>query len=995
MRLHRLELQAFGPFASPQAIDFDRLTTSGLFLLEGPTGSGKSTILDAITFALYGELSATSSNKDRFHSDFAGPDVPPSVTMEFSVGGSRYRIERTPSYERPKLRGDGVTTEKPSIHLQRHDGDGWTSLATSVHEAASSIIEIVGLNAEQFTQVALLPQGEFARFLRASDDERSVLLTKLFSAHLYGTIMKGLQELAQDANRGLADADEGILTASAAALEAAGSEGDVHEQLAGLSRSERDLRFAEIAEQLESTLGQATIDKTEGTAAAEQAALELSRAEQASVRMAKLVELRRAHDEHEESRGEHELRAARLEIARRAEPVRPLIDALSEADALVRATRGTLLDLDIDPSEDMLDGLGGEEYAASSTALRSEADRLQHLVTTELALPTMKEAHRSLVAEHDAARTSLVQLDEERKKLPDALADLSNRREAAARLAASLGESTVTLEATTTKLRAAERRDRLLPLLDEAEIAKTVAKDAHQASIDEYQRLQQSRLEGMRAELAHELVDGHECPVCGSLEHPKPAAAVGAAVSKSDVDAARRAAESAAQASIAGSAAWDALVAEQIAARAVAGDDGVDQLDRARTALAEEVQQASQAASQIDVIDESLTTINANTAAIEAGLLAATEEVARLHERVRRSAEVLEESRGAVRAARAEFESVSARQHSLMAQADTAASIAAALEAITSAMAAAERARSRAERAARDCGFAGLADVHELRADPGELADLEKLVQAWNEDTVRIGAALADPELKGLDPAQSDEVDAVLDNAKARLAGAKREEERLQFALAAAQRSHDRFTARLQDVREAVAELERLAESSATVIRLDRLARGMEGHRRVELKAYVLRRWFERVVGAANLRLTTMSSGRYELQRVDESSGRANARTGLTLLVVDRHTGKSRSPESLSGGESFFTSLSLALGLADVVKSEAGGVDLDTLFIDEGFGTLDAETLDHVMAVIDELRDRGRVVGIVSHVAELKDRVPERLEVRRNPDGSSCVRVVA
>jgi exonuclease SbcC len=169
----------------------------------------------------------------------------------------------------------------------------------------------------------------------------------------------------------------------------------------------------------------------------------------------------------------------------------------------------------------------------------------------------------------------------------------------------------------------------------------------------------------------------------------------------------------------------------------------------------------------------------------------------------------------------------------------------------------------------------------------------------------------------------------------------------------------------------------------------------MEGHRRVELKAYVLRRWFEQVVGAANLRLTTMSSGRYELQRVDESSGRANARTGLTLLVVDRHTGKSRSPESLSGGESFFTSLSLALGLADVVKSEAGGVDLDTLFIDEGFGTLDAETLDHVMAVIDELRDRGRVVGIVSHVAELKDRVPERLEVRRNPDGSSCVRVVA
>ena len=166
------------------------------------------------------------------------------------------------------------------------------------------------------------------------------------------------------------------------------------------------------------------------------------------------------------------------------------------------------------------------------------------------------------------------------------------------------------------------------------------------------------------------------------------------------------------------------------------------------------------------------------------------------------------------------------------------------------------------------------------------------------------------------------------------------------------------------------------------------------GQRRVALTTYVLRHWFEQVVAAANLRLAGMSSGRYELVRVDEGDTQTE-RVGLTLQVLDRHTGEQRSARSLSGGETFYTSLALALGLADVVRAEAGGVDLDTLFIDEGFGSLDADTLDQVMAVIDELRDRGRTVGIVSHVTELKDRIAERIEVRRLPDGSSALRVVA
>jgi DNA repair protein SbcC/Rad50 len=230
--------------------------------------------------------------------------------------------------------------------------------------------------------------------------------------------------------------------------------------------------------------------------------------------------------------------------------------------------------------------------------------------------------------------------------------------------------------------------------------------------------------------------------------------------------------------------------------------------------------------------------------------------------------------------------------------------------------------------------------------------------------------------------------------AAAALARARDAEREVRGAHEAAMAKAGRFSRRFDEVHGAEASYDQLVEATETVIRLANLAKGMDGHRRVALTTYVLRHWFEQVVAAANVRLSAMSSGRYELKRIDEGENKRQ-RAGLTLSVIDRHTGEDRSPKSLSGGETFYTSLALALGLADVVKAEAGGVDLDTLFIDEGFGSLDADTLDQVMGVIDDLRDRGRVVGIVSHVADLKDRVAERLEVRRIADGSSALRVVA
>jgi exonuclease SbcC len=337
---------------------------------------------------------------------------------------------------------------------------------------------------------------------------------------------------------------------------------------------------------------------------------------------------------------------------------------------------------------------------------------------------------------------------------------------------------------------------------------------------------------------------------------------------------------------------------------------------------------------------------------------------------------------------------VAQRQAALRRAADTNRALAAALDQLAAALADERRAGERAEREAAARGFASADLAGAALLSQQQQAALDEQVTGWGADLAALASAVTADDLAGLDPGQAGAVHAAAQAAAGALARAREAEQEVRAARDAARARAGRLDQRLAEVQQAQNASDQLQEDTSAVIRLAGLAKGMDGHRRMALTTYVLRHWFGQVVAAANIRLGAMSAGRYELRRTDDGGARRE-RTGLTLVVIDRHTGAERSPRSLSGGETFYTSLALALGLADVVKAEAGGVDLDTLFIDEGFGTLDAETLDQVMAVIDELRDRGRVVGIVSHVADLKDRVAERLEVRRLADGSSTARVVA
>jgi exonuclease SbcC len=498
----------------------------------------------------------------------------------------------------------------------------------------------------------------------------------------------------------------------------------------------------------------------------------------------------------------------------------------------------------------------------------------------------------------------------------------------------------------------------------------------------------------MAAELAERLADGGPCPVCGSTDHPGPAAHLADAVSAEDVDAAASRRDAAAEQRDQAQQARDELAAEAGEASATAGGATSGQLEASLAELGERVQLAEQAAAEAEQLGPAADDLRADQDKLAEELVDATASVAAARQQAGDAAAALDRLDAELATAAAGCPSVAARHQGLHVTALASRSLAQALGVLAEASAGEQAACQRAERELAASGLSSLATARAAVLPAAEQASLAAQAGEWESRLAGLTAAVQADDLAGLDPDQAAAVAAAAQSSAADLAAAQEAERLARDSFQALTRRDERLGQRMTELTAAEEAADRTEEETGPVIRLAGLARGMDGHRRIALTTYVLRRWFEQVVQAANVRLAAMSAGRYELVRTEEGESKRQ-RTGLTLAVIDRHTGEERSPRSLSGGETFYTSLALALGLADVVRAEAGGVELDTLFIDEGFGTLDAQTLDQVMAVIDELRDRGRAVGIVSHVADLKDRVYERLEVRRLPDGSSAATVVA
>ncbi len=994
MRLERLRITAVGPFAGTEEIDFDALTRGGLFLLEGPTGAGKSTVLDAITFALFGQPAGEATSADRLRSHFAAPGTAPEVQLTFSVGGQRLRITRVPEHERPKKRGGGTTTQKASVHLEKHDGTRWVSVSSTIAEVALDIDQRIRLNRQQFTKVVLLPQGEFATFLRAGAKDRADVLTQIFGTAFYDQLTAQLVAWRRDATRERELADLAVVKA---ASELGGAAGFDHEQRAVLEAAVA-ASDDEALSGLETAL-RAAVDETELTESAAvdrraRAATSLDHLAALRAAYAELADLLARQARHEAEAGLHAERLIELERARAAAPVsivlRQRADARRQLDR--RRDEVVALPLGLTGEETTEDADGFEQLARDWDATAAE---LRPVASTEAALADRRASAHAFDEAIEAFEEQLKSIGVRRLDLPSLIDDAEAEVARLADLAARTTGLELAHDTAVARLAAATSLLTVDRELAAARARQVEAREARNSAVEHRLELLRRHLDGMAAHLAARLEDGAPCPVCGGTEHPLPAALSDSDVTALELEEAERLEGEAARALDLAAASVAALEARRASLEATADGYDVDTATTQAGAVLVELEVARAGAGALDAARTALAGLRAESEAADRVEKEAREELARLQTLRTQALAHVQRDENTVRLALAEFDSVAERMAALHARAEAARVAAAAVRDLAAARAALVVV---ADDCAQVCAEAGFADPDQAAAavrSSAAIEDLAAAVAAWETESGVLAEIAADPRLRDLDPQGADAVLAAYDEASRRHAEAHREVE-----LAAAERTRrEQRLAGFVDHRAVLArrreEQAAVHAGTAAIHRIASLANGTSGNPKMTLSTYVLRQRFENVVAAANLRLDRMSSGRYQLERTDEAERKVE-QAGLGLRVVDLHTGEVRSPTSLSGGETFYTSLALALGLADVVRAEAGGVDLDTLFIDEGFGTLDTETLELVMDVVDDLRDGGRAVGIVSHVSDLKDQITERLEIRRtSPTGPSTTRVVA
>ncbi|MGF1344459.1 AAA family ATPase [Streptomyces flavovirens] len=1006
MRLHRLTLTAFGPFGTTQEVDFDALSSAGLFLLHGPTGAGKTSILDAVCYALYAAVpGARQSPGAPLRSDHAPAGLPTEVRLELTVGGRRLEVTRRPAQPRPKKRGGGVTTEKAQSWLREYrPEDGWQGLSRSHQEIGEEISQLIGMSREQFCQVVLLPQGDFARFLRADAEARGKLLGRLFDTRRFAAVEERLAELRRAAEARVRTADEQILALAQRIAQAAGpaaAEAELPEDRPGEpGLAEGVLEWAAVArggarERLgiaRSVLAEAERRNDDARGALDDAR-ELARLQQ------RYAETRRRAAGLEERRAEYDRCREQLARARKADLVAPALELRDEADRAHRAA-GEARDRARASLPPELADAGAEQLAERERELRAELGALDAARRAERRSREI-DTERARVDRQSGADDELI------RETADWLAgwdtvhqELRSRVERAQEAATRAEQLAGLLAPARRRLEAARRRDALTEQKAEAEDALTTARERALAAHETWLGLRERRLKGIAAELAVQLVDGVACTVCGSADHPEPARAgdghVDPATEEAALAAHRRAEEARAEAErhlgLIGERLDAALAAVAEApgdtddTAGAAGTEPVTELDDLVARLTREHTDAHRLAAGTHAAQESLAAAEReHLERLDARQRAESRAAARTSER-----EALDREQSALEAelaeARGASDSVAARAALLERRAGLLADAAETVRAERRA----DRQRKEADGRLADAAFRAGFDTPQAAAakllDDTAQRELQHRIDAWQAEAAAVADRLAETDAREA----AERPPAAPDTAQAAYDRSARELRESATALAAAQErcaELDRLSRRAEDE---VRALGPLRQEYTRVARLAGLTAGTsaDNERKMRLEAYVLAARLEQVAAAATARLRRMSSGRYTLVHSDARSG-GGRRAGLGLHVVDSWTGRERDTATLSGGETFFASLALALGLADVVTDEAGGVRLDTLFIDEGFGSLDDQTLDEVLDVLDSLRERDRSVGIVSHVADLRRRIPAQLEVVKERDGSA------
>jgi DNA repair protein SbcC/Rad50 len=998
MRLYRLRMTAIGPFADPVELDLTRLGSSGLFLIEGRTGAGKSTILDAISFALYGKLARGSAGAERLKSHHCDPGVEPVVELVFETQRGRYRIRRTPTHDRPKKKGAGSTRATMTVKLFRltdpDDLDGGELISNNLGDAEDEITRAVGLSHGQFLQTVLLPQGDFAAFLQAGTNDKRLLLQRLFGTELIARTQQLLEQGRTAAVARRAEAERAVHNAVHAFAGVAGLTEDATTALIALAESTEPAALAAataaaqqvLREQLAEATGALAERRASRQAAERQLAAETELAERRRLR----EELRTERDQLIEGGPAAQLARAELAAAERAAGVRPAAEGVKAAIGTLDRVRAAELAL--------RSGLPAELAEADEAELREQASRLAELLgelTGQLDREQQLAEHRAELAEVAAERAEQAELvqaaERQLAELPAEQAALTAEQAGAAAAADRLAGLQAERNRAEQRLLAARQAELAAT---EAAMAKKLLQqlfDDATVAQRQFEVLQQRWRANIASELGLALQDGDPCAVCGSVEHPRPARRRPDAVSQDQVQQAERRSRSL-------SADLErrrqqlleqqtALLQLQAEADRLTPELAAATLDKATAA----VEQARLAADRLSGLQARLAALAERGRQLTDGLAAARTLAGQLAERAEGLDRTITADEKNLIWARDGYPTVAARQADLQRLLRATERVAAAAGETGRAGTAAEAAGAIFTGALAEAGFADERSWQRALRPPAAVRELRDRIARYDDRLSAVAGRLAAPEL--VDPAL-DQLPADL-TAVAELAEqAQTEEHAAAQAHGAARHRVDRAAALAGTLDRAVQACTEVLRQTAAAIRLGNLVAGLgENRLRMELTSYLLVRRYAEVLDAANSQLRRISQGRYQLEHTDERTGAGKA--GLNLRVLDLHTGRPRDPATLSGGETFYVSLALALGLADVVRAESGGIDLGTLFIDEGFGTLDAEVLDEVIDVLDSLRTGGRVVGIVSHVSELKLRIADQIKVIPSPTGGSRVQLTA
>ena len=1059
MRIRRLEMVGIGPFTQRQVIDFTAFDESGLFLLEGPTGSGKSTIIDALTFALYGDVARQKdASKDRLRSNRLEDGQRSEVDLVFEVRSGLYRVARTPAYTpagRKRQRNSKATlvrvVEDPSAEAGVRTME---DIASGPSKVGPEITRIVGLDKEQFLQTIVLPQGKFARFLTATSDERERILRDIFDTRVYVAFQERLAEAAASSRAALAEreraaagamarvagvavpgvaldaaeggGDRGAGSPAGTGQEGAGAPGGSSRGAAapggaargadsgpaaapGPTSADPDPCAEDPSPALEWARGRHRLveEALEGArlAAAEADARDSEQQEELRRALDDLAAVERHRRLVEQLAGLEDAQPGIDELRARCRSGRAAQRVLAYADAHERAVRAREAARLLVARRWREAGGDGEPPASSAEASAScplwrgaaraasqRAAALEGLAAVEAALPGRVQRVAALEADEASAAERLRACEEAARVLPSQIERAQAGLEAMRADAAAVPAARAELERLDERLEASRRADVLrasLTGLSEAlreavrgaKVADAAARDAHDLW-----------LSATAGALAAGLADGSPCPVCGSESHPSPAPLSEDGITREQVrglDEARQRADG--ELADAKSAHSDA-VREISRLNAIAGDH-TGAIEELRGAAASRLRALEGAARRIPGVEEAISEERTRLGELEGRRADAAASLARARAALDEERAALERARGQVAehapGGRTIAESIEESEA-------LASAFSALLEAASTWNGACEQEESARAEFVAQLGRSGLpSDGDSWRGalvDEDLLDSYEARVSGHDQQLFALRQALASQEMERAGGLDAPDVEGAREraraSARARVAAHQRVGSLEQCAreLGSAVESLASCVDELRAARQEAGPVRRLADIAA--------ASSPENLAATPLSAWVLVSRLEEVLRATNPRLAAISSGRYELVAVPDD-GTQSRKSGLGLRIVDHDTDTERSARTLSGGETFYTSLALALGLADVVTAEAGGVELRTVFIDEGFGSLDAHTLSLVMDQLHQLRDGGRCVGVVSHVEEMASQIPDQVRVRPLPAGGSSLRVRA